>query len=141
MTCAGEKSSIQVNGTLYSFDVAWVVAGEGSGPTLTGGDGAGQFAMIQALSFKDKRVIFAKVFVPSDANDDTDDTIVIGNLSNVLPDALGEPIVRAVADRRNPTFETFVPMKGTTAGLSFQVPQQGALDRARFISVARFEVL
>ncbi len=140
MTCAGEKSSIQVNGTLYPFDVAWVVSGDGSGPTLTGADGAGQFAMIQALSLKDRRVVFAKIFVPSDAHDDTDDTVVLGNLDGYLPPNAGEPIVRAVSDRKNPLFETFIPAKTGTQGISFQAPEQDALGRARYVSVAKFEV-
>lgn len=140
MTCAGDKSSIQVNGTLYPFDVAWVASGDGSAPTLSGQDGAGQFAMIQALSFKDKRVIFAKVYVPSDANDDTDDTVVIGNLANAMPANAGEPIVRAVSDRKNPLFETFVPVKGSTEGISFQAPNQDGLGRARYVSIAKFNV-
>lgn len=140
MTCAGDKSSIQVNGTLYPFDVAWVAAGDGNGPTINGGQGAGQFALIQALSFKDKRVIVAKVFVPSDANNDTDDTVVIGNLANAMPANAGEPIVRAVSDRSNPLFETFVPVKGGAEGISLQAPRQESLGRGRYVSVAKFEV-
>ena len=40
----------------------------------------------------------------------------------------------------DPKLETFVPAKGRTEGISFQVPQQDALGRARYLSVARFNV-
>jgi hypothetical protein len=140
LTCAQGRSTIQVNGVQYPFDIAWVVAGEGTGPTVSGNEGAGQFAMIQALSFKDKRVVFAKVFVPSDANNDTDDTVIVSSLEGYLPDDADEPIVRAVSERGNPKLETFVRAKGAEEGISFQVPQQDALGSARYLSVARFDV-
>lgn len=140
LTCAEGRSTIQVNGVQYPFDIAWVVAGDGTGPTLSGDEGAGQFAMIQALSFKDKRLVYAKVFVPSDANNDTDDTVIITNLEGYLPDDAGEPVVRAVSERGNPKLETFVLAKGTSEGVSFQVPQQDALGSARYLSVGRFSV-
>lgn len=147
LTCAAGASTVQVNGVSYPFDIAWVVSGEGTGPTLSGNEGAGHFAMIQALSFKDKRVIFAKVYVPSDAHDDTDDTVIVSNLAAYLPENPGEPIVRAVSERGNPKLETFIPSKdakgGTGAaaeGVSMQVPQQDALARARYLSVGKFSV-
>jgi hypothetical protein len=140
LTCAQGRSTIQVNGVQYPFDIAWVVAGEGTGPTVSGNEGAGQFAMIQALSFKDKRVVFAKVFVPSDANNDTDDTVIVSSLEGYLPDDADEPIVRAVSERGNPKLETFVRAKGAEEGISFQVPQQDALGSARYLSIARFDV-
>jgi hypothetical protein len=140
LTCSPQRNTVQVNGVEYPFDVAWVVAGEGSGPGIGGHEGAGHYAMIQALSFKDKKVIFAKVYVPTDSNDDTDDTVVIGNLADYLPENPDEPIVRAVSARDNPKLETFIPSKGTTQGMSFQVPDQGALGRARYVSVGKFLV-
>jgi hypothetical protein len=140
MTCAAGGSTIQVNGTLYPFDVAWVKSGKGHAKTLNGNEGAGEFAMIQALSYKDKRVVFAKVYVPSDANDDTDDTIIVSSLANYLPDNADEPVVRVVSDREDPKFETFIFSKGSSEGLSFQVPEQDALGRARFLAVGRFAV-
>lgn len=140
LTCAEGASNIQVNGVKYPFDMAWVVSGEGTGPTITGQEGAGHFAMIQALSLKDKRVVFAKVFVPSDEHDDTDDTVIISNLAGYLPNDPGEPIVRAVSERGNPKLETFVFPKGAEEGVSFQVPQQDALGRARYLSVGKFVV-
>ena len=140
LTCAEAGSTIQVNGVKYPFDMAWVVSGDGTGPTLTGQEGAGQFAMIQALSLKDKRVVFAKVYVPSDANDDTDDTVIISSLEGYLPNDVGDPIVRAVSERGNPKLETFVFPKGAEEGISFQVPQQDALGRARYLSVGKFVV-
>jgi hypothetical protein len=140
MTCAAGGSTLQVNGVLYPFDVAWVKTGKGKAKTLDGSEGAGEFAMIQALSYKDKRVVFAKVYVPSDANDDTDDTVIISSLANYLPENPDEPVVRVVSDREDPKFETFVFSKGETEGLSFQVPQQDALGRARFLSVGTFEI-
>jgi hypothetical protein len=142
MTCGGPTgSTVQVNGVQYPFDYAWVLSGQGKGPTLDGDDkGAGYFAMIQALSLKDKRVVFAKVYVPSDANDDTDDTVIVSSLAGYLPDDTDEPIVRAVSEREDPKFETLIPAKGGAEGVSFQVPQQDALGRARYLSVAKFTV-
>ena len=140
MTCAAGGSTLQVNGVLYPFDIAWVKTGKGKAKTLDGSEGAGEFAMIQALSYKDKRVVFAKVYVPSDANDDTDDTVIISNLASYLPENPDEPVVRVVSDREDPKFETFVFSKGQTEGLSFQVPQQDALGRARFLSVGNFQI-
>lgn len=140
MTCSAAGSTIQVNGVKYPFDLAWVVQGKGKGPTLTGDMGAGYFAMIQALSFKDRRVVFAKVFVPSDANDDSDDTVIISSLEGYIPPNVDEPIVRAVSDRENPKLETFLIGKGSTEGISFQVPQQDPLGTGRFLSVAKFNV-
>ena len=143
LTCGSgpNGSTVQVNGVEYPFDYAWVVSGQGNGPTLDGTDnGAGYFAMIQALSLKDKRVVFAKVYVPSDANDDTDDTVIISSLAGYVPESIDEPIVRAVSERTNPKFETFIPVKGANEGISFQVPQQDALGRARYLSVARYTI-
>jgi hypothetical protein len=140
MTCSAEKNIVAVNGVQYPFDMAWVVAGEGTGPTTSGNESAGHFALIQALSFKDKRVIIAKVYVPSDANDDTDDTVVISNLSEYLPENADEPVVRAVSERSNPFLETFVFSKGATEGFSFQAPQQDSFGRARYLAVGRFAV-
>jgi hypothetical protein len=140
LTCSPQRNTVQVNGVEYPFDLAWVVSGQGAGRTLSGNEGPGHFAMIQAISFKEKRVVFAKVYVPSDANDDTDDTVVIGNLAGYLPDDPDEPIVRAVSDRDSPQLETFVFAKGAKQGLSLLVPQQGAVGRARYLSVGKFEV-
>lgn len=140
MTCAAGGSTLQVNGVLYPFDIAWVKTGKGKSKTLDGNEGAGEFAMIQALSYKDKRVVFAKIYVPSDANDDTDDTVVISSLASYLPENPDEPLVRVVSDREDPKFETFVFSKGASEGLSFQVPQQDAFGRARFLSVGNFTV-
>jgi hypothetical protein len=138
MTCSAGASTLQVNGTLYPFDIAWVKTGKGKSKTLDGSEGAGEFAMIQALSYKDKRVVFAKIYVPSNANDDTDDTVIISSLASYLPENPDEPLVRVVSDREDPKFETFVFSKGEAEGLSFQVPQQDALGRARFLSVGHF---
>jgi hypothetical protein len=142
MTCAAGASMIQVNGVRYPFDLAWVVTGEGKGRTLNGDMGAGNFVMIQALSFKDQRVVFAKVFVPSDAHDDTDDTVIISSLAGYLPERAEVPVVRVVSDRDYPKLETFIASKGVAgpAGISFQVPEQDALGRARYLGVARFDV-
>lgn len=140
MTCAAGGSSVQVNGATYPFDVAWVVSGVGKAKTLNGDDGAGQFVMIQALSYTDKRIVFAKVFVPSDANDDTDDTVIVSSLADYLPENRDEPVVRAVSDRDTPQFETFIFAKGATEGLSIRAPQERPLGRARFLSVGKFSV-
>lgn len=138
MTCAAGGSTLQVNGVLYPFDMAWVKTGKGHAKTLDGNEGAGEYAMIEAISLKDQRVVFAKVYVPSDANDDTDDTVIISSLASYLPANADEPVVRVVDDRENPKFETFIFTKGATDGLSFQVPEQDALGRARFAAVGHF---
>jgi hypothetical protein len=140
LTCAAGASTLQVNGVLYPFDVAWVKSGQGKARTLSGNEGAGEFVMIQALSYAHKRVAFAKVYVPSNGNDDTDDTIVISSLANYLPENPDAPVVRAVGDRDDPKFETFLFSKGETEGLSFQVPEQDALGRARYLAVGNFEI-
>jgi hypothetical protein len=138
MTCAAGGSTLQVNGVLYPFDFAWVKSGKGQAKTLNGDLGAGEFAMIEAISFKDKRVVFAKVYVPSDANDDTDDTVIVTDISAYLPENPEQPIVRLISDRDNPKFETFISSKGGNEGLSMQVPQQDPLGRARFLAVGHF---
>jgi hypothetical protein len=143
MTCAAGASMVQVNGVKYPFDLAWVVTGEGKGRTLNGDMGAGRFVMIQAISFAEQRVVFAKVFVPGDANDDTDDTVVVSSLAGYLPATPDAPMVRVVSDRDDPKFETFIASKGADGiqGISFQVPEQDAFGRARYLGVARFDVL
>lgn len=138
MTCSAARNVIAVNGVQYPFEVAWVVSGDGTGPTRSGDEGAGQFALIQALSLKDKKLIVAKVYVPSDAHDDTDDTVVVSDLSSYLPENADEPVVRAVSERGNPFLETFIFAKGSNAGFTFQVPQQDPLGRARYLSVGKF---
>jgi hypothetical protein len=142
MTCAAGASMVQVNGVKYPFDLAWVVTGDGKGRTLNGDMGAGRFVMIQALSFAEQRVVFAKVFVPSDANDDTDDIVIVSSLAGYLPATPDAPIVRVVSDPDDPKFETFVASKGADGiqGISFQVPEQDPLGRARYLGVARFDV-
>jgi len=142
MKCAAGASSVQVNGVEYPFDLAWVVSGDGTGKTLNGDPGAGRFVMIQALSLTDQRVVFAKVFVPGDANDDTDDTVIVSSLAGYLPPTPDAPIVRVVSDRDNPKLETFIVSKGAsgTQGISFQVPEQDPFGRARYLGVARFDV-
>lgn len=138
LTCAAGASDVQINGATYPFDIAWVVSGRGKGPTLNGENGAGQFVMIQALSFKQQRIVFAKIFVPSDSNDDSDDTVVISSLEGFLPANPDEPIVRVVSDRENPKFETFLFSRSATDGISLQVPQQDPLGMGRYVSIARF---
>jgi len=140
MTCSATKNTIEVNGVQYPFDLAWVVSGQGSGPAISGGEGAGYFAMFEGLSLKEQKIVFAKVYVPGDANDDTDDTIVASNLAGYLPANADEPVVRATGDRRSPVFETLVFAKDTTAGFGYLVPKQVALGRARYVAVGKFEV-
>ena len=140
MTCSAGKNTIEVNGVEHAFDLAWVVSGQGVGPTLNGDDGAGRFVMIQAVSLKAKNVVVAKVFVPSDGNDDTDDTVVISDLANYLPANADEPVVRAVSERKDPLLETFIFTKGAKEGFTYQAPQQKGFGKARYLAVGRFVV-
>jgi hypothetical protein len=142
MTCAAGSSMLLVNGVRYPFDLAWVVTGEGKGRTLNGDLGAGRFVMIEALSFADQRVVFTKVFVPSDANDDTDDIVVVASLAGYLPENPDVPIVHVVSDPEDPKLETFILSKGAPqpTGISLQVPNQDPLGRARYLGLARFDV-
>ena len=141
MTCSATKNSIEVNGVQYPFDLAWVVSGQGSGPAISGGEGAGYFAMFQGISLKERKSVFAKVYVPADANDDSDDTIVASSLVGYLPEMPDEPLVRATGDRRSPVFETLVFAKDTTAGFAYLVPKQVTVGRARYAAVGKFEVV
>jgi hypothetical protein len=142
MTCAKGASMVQVNGVRYPFDYAFIVTGEGKGRTLNGDLGAGRFAMIEAISYADQSVVFAKVFVPGDANDDTDDTVIVSSLAGYLPENPDVPIVRVVGDRQDPRMETFLVSRGApgAAGISLQVPEQDPLGRARYLGIAKFEV-
>ena len=140
MTCSATKNSLEVNGVQYPFDMAWVVSGQGSGPAISGGEGGGYFAMFEVISFKEQKIVFAKVYVPGDANDDTDDTIVASSLAGYLPANPDEPVVRATGDRRSPVFETLVFAKDTTSGFGYLVPKQVPLGRARYVAVGKFEV-
>jgi hypothetical protein len=141
MTCSATKNTIEVNGVQYPFDVAWVLSGQGTGPAISGGEGAGYFAMFQGLSFKEKKILFAKVYVPGDANDDSDDTVVVSNVTDYLPDNADEPVVRATGEKKSPVFETLVFEKGTLKGFAYQVPKQVAIGRARYLGVGKFEVV
>jgi hypothetical protein len=141
MTCSATKNTVEVNGVEHPFDLAWVVSGEGTGPTLTGAKGAGHFAMFQALSLKDKKVLFAKVYVPSDTSDDSDDTVVVSNLTSYMPASADEPIVRTTGEKDSPVFETLVFEKGAAKGFAFEVPKQDPLGRSRYLAVGKFEVV
>ena len=141
MTCSASKNTIEVNGTDYSFDVAWALSGQGSGPAISGGEGAGYFAMFEAVSLKEQKILYVKVYVPSDANDDSDDTVVVSSLAGLLPADADEPIVRVTGELKDPVFETLVFEKGSTKGFAYQVPKQVALGRARYLAVGKFEVV
>ena len=140
LTCSATKNTLEVNGTDYPFDFAWVLSGKGSGPAISGGEGAGYFAMIQAVSLKDKKVVFAKVYVPSDANDDSDDTIIVSNVTTYIPPTPEEPIVRVTGKAEDPVFETLVFEKGATGGFAYRQPRQVTIGRARYLGVARFVI-
>lgn len=141
MTCSATKNTVEVNGVQYPFDVAWVLSGQGSGPAISGGEGAGYFAMFEALSLKDKKILFAKVYVPGDANDDSDDTVIVSNLASYIPDNADEPVVRATGEKVSPVLETLVFDKGATTGFAYQVPKQDPLGRARYLAVGKFQVV
>ena len=140
LTCSPTKNTVEVNGTQHAFDVAWVLSGKGSGPAIGGGAGAGYFAMIEAISLKEKKVVFAKVYVPGDANDDSDDTIIVSNVTTYLPEAPEEPIVRVTGRKEDPVFETLVFEKGASGGFAYRAPRQVTIGRARYLGVARFVV-
>ena len=140
LTCSATKNTVEVNGTQYPFDVAWVLSGKGSGPAISGGEGAGYFAMVEAISLKDKKVVFAKVYVPGDANDDTDDTVIVANVATYLPATPEEPIVRVVGTKESPVFETLVFEKDAPGGFAYRAPRQVTVGRARYLGVARFVI-
>ena len=100
--------------------------------------------MIEALSFADQRVVFAKVFVPSDANDDTDDTVIVSSLAGYLPEDPDAPIVRVVGDRKDPKIETFI-VRGAAGARHRAGSRCGYPSRTRSVEraisrVARFDV-
>lgn len=140
LTCSATANTVEVNGTQYPFDVAWVLSGKGTGPAISGGEGAGYFAMIQAVSLKEKKVVFAKVYVPSDANDDSDDTIIVSNVATYIPAAPEEPIMRVTGRKEDPVFETLVFEKGAKEGFAYRVPREVTVGRARYLGVARFVI-
>jgi len=139
MTCSPGKNTVEVNGQEYPFDIAWVVSGKGASIT-DGVEDAGRFAMIQALSLKDKRMVVVKVFYPSDAHRETDDAVAIGNLENLVASPTTEPVVHNVGEKDKPQLETFIADKGAKEGIYTVAPKQTQRTRARYVGVGRFTV-
>ncbi len=131
--CApGAASALVVNGTSYAFDLAWAVQGS---------DASKEEVSIEALSLKDKRVIFALVAFPKDPKNTTDETIVVSNVAAYWPGDPEEPVVRNT--NRTPTgatFETLVFGKGQKEGFYYYVPRSKDLGTSRFMEVGRFKV-
>jgi hypothetical protein len=146
MRCSERGSFVQVNGQVYPFDIAWVISGEGSGPSIDGPtSGAGWFAIIEAISFSEQQMVFAKVYAPTDSHDDTDDTVIVTSLAGYMPPHAHDAIVRRISQSDQPQLETFIPTDGgrdgiAKEGISLRVPREDALGRARYASVARFYV-
>lgn len=138
MSCGGGRNSLEVNGREYPFEIAWVISGKGASFT-DGIEDAGRFAMIQALSLHDKRMVLVKVFVPSDAARETDDTVVVADLEKFLPDG-SMPVVHAIGEKDKPQLETFVAPRGAKEGVYTVAPKQSDRTRARWLGVGRFVV-
>lgn len=138
MSCGGGRNSLEVNGREYPFDVAWVVAGNGAS-TTDGIEDSGKFAMIQALSLHDKRMVLVKVFVPSDGARETDDTIVVADLDRFVADGV-VPVVHTIGAKDKPQLETFVAPRGAKEGVYTVAPKQSDRTRARWLGVGRFKV-
>ncbi|MBS2011852.1 MAG: hypothetical protein JST00_03100 [Deltaproteobacteria bacterium] len=138
MSCGGGRNSLEVNGREYPFDIAWVLSGNGA--SLTDGiEDSGKFAMIQALSLHDKRMVLVKVFVPSDAARETDDAVVVADLDKFVPEGAA-PVVHTIGDKDKPQLETFVAPRGAKEGFYTVAPKQSDRTRARWLGVGRFKV-
>ena len=138
MSCGGGRNSLEVNGQEHPFDIAWVLSGKGAS-TTDGIEDAGNFAMIQALSFHDKKMVLVKVFVPSDAARETDDTVVIADLERFLPEGAA-PVVHTIGAKDKPQLETFVAPRGAKEGVYTVAPKQSDRTRARWLGVGRFKI-
>ncbi len=133
-TCA-DKSELEVNGTTHAFDLAWALTGP-----------AENEVSIQAVSLKDKKVVFAYVRLPSEkerANPKADslEVITITNVASYLPADPDEPLVRNTRGKTNtPQYETLVFGKGAQEGFYWLVPLTGDLTSDRYLGVGRFKV-
>ncbi|MBX3188752.1 MAG: hypothetical protein KF819_17170 [Labilithrix sp.] len=138
MTCGPTKNTVEVNGYEHPFDIAWVVSGERSG----GVDDGGSFALIQALSFADEKLVVVKVVHPAGASKASDDTVLIADLSALLRGMTpGEPLVHNVGASGEPELETFVSEKGkgNKTGFYTVAPTQTDRSRARYLGAGKFE--
>lgn len=142
MTCGGGINMVEVDGKQYPFDVAWVISGKGASIT-DGIEDGGEYAMIQALSLKDRRMTVVKIFVPSDASRETDDAFVVANLARMMPEGPVESVdtlVHRIGEKDKPLLETFVAPRGAKSGYYYVAPKQTDRLRARFLGVGRFEI-
>jgi len=128
-TCAGDKATIELSATTYTFDLAWV-----ADITFLKSTGIG----IQALSLKDKKVYYVSVLVPGDPKEKSDETAIIANIASYLPDGLEEPLVIAKPKSLDGRFETFVYGKGKTQGFYWLVPLKPDLSIERYLGVGAF---
>ncbi len=135
LSCAAGSAVLDVNGVAHPFDLAWVVTKTppGNGTTVVS---------IQALSLKEKKLVFARLSAFADPKAAGDDTIIVANLASFMPSGeVDEPIVRnSTSASAQPTFETLLVGKGTTEGYYVIVPQNADLSPARYLTVGRFKV-
>ena len=136
ITCAaGGASTLQVNGTNHPFDLAWAVAGKGTLKSVA------STASIHAISLAEKKIVYAKVNVPSDVKNDSEELIIVTNIANYMPADPDEPLVRETgAASTDPTFETLIFGKGQKEGFYYLVPRSEDLALGRFLMVGRFKV-
>lgn len=129
---AGAASALVVNGTAHAFDLAWAVRTESASL---------EEVSIQALSVKDKKVVFVLVSFPKDPKNDTNEIAIVSNVAAYMPADAEEPVVRNTnRPPSSPTFETLVFGKGKNEGFYYYVPRQADLGFARYMEVGRFKV-
>lgn len=128
ITCAADKpATIEMSGTSYAFDLAWVF--ESKAKRLG----------VQALSLKDKKLYYAMIFTPPSPKDRIDEIAIIANVSSYFPADADEPLVIGGTDIDS-RFETFVFGKGKTQGFYWLVPLSPNLSVERYLGVGAFAV-
>jgi hypothetical protein len=138
---AGGAHTLDVNGTSHAFDLAWALVGPAENELA-----------IQAMSLAEKKVVFARLKLPTAEEKakyktaDADETIVITHVGSYLPANPDEPIVvdghnkSGKAKTNSPQFETFVFDKGASEGFYYLVPLSPTLSSERYLGVGRFKV-
>jgi len=132
----GEKSTLDVNGSSYAFDLAWALVGPKP-----------EEVSIFAISLKDKKSIFAYVKSPTAAERaknpkaSSDETFVLTNVAAYMPADPNEPLVRNMSTKAvSPSFEALLFAKGATEGFYWRVPTREDFAPGKFLGVGRFKV-